>query len=125
MALASTFSAFKAENWAAAIAGSAGKHLGATWHGGWAARSSLGSPGRRPALLVDLFILLPLKAGWGEEGRGTRTTQSEMKKKKGKLKMWSAWQRPKAQEPRDREKNVSLLSNWMEIRCCIGTSQDL
>lgn len=43
--------------------------------------SSLGSPGRSPALLVDLFILLPLKAG-GEEGGRTRTTQSERKKKK-------------------------------------------
>lgn len=86
--------------------------------------SSLGSPGRSPALLVGLFILLPLKAG-GEEGGRTRTTQSERKKKKSKLKMWSAWQSPKAQEHRDREKNVSLLSNWMEIRCRVGTSQDL
>lgn len=43
--------------------------------------SSLGSPGRSLALFVDLFILLPLKAGGEEEGM-TRTTWPERKKKK-------------------------------------------
>lgn len=69
---------------------------------GWGAVLSLESPGRSLALLVDLFVLLPLKAAGG--GRG-------------ELKMWSAWQSPKAQSTK--------IVRKMSVYCPTGWKSDV